>query len=64
MFEILLTGISTILVIDVVSLVLNKIKSNQAKYQTSTDEFEVRLDPIIGVIFLISASNPFNFSNS
>ena len=56
MFEILLTGISTILVIDVVSLVLNKLKTNQAKHQTSIDEFEVRLDPIIGVICLISAA--------
>ena len=56
MLEILLSGITTILVIDVVSLILNKLKTNKAKYQKSTDEFEVRLDPIIGVLFIISAS--------
>ena len=56
MFEILLTGISTLLVIDIVGLVITKLKSNQSKYQASTEEFEIRLDPTEGIVFLIATT--------
>ena len=54
MFEILFSGLITILVIDIVTIVINKLKANKAKYTKSIDEFEVRLDSIVGVVFLIS----------
>ena len=55
MIEIVLTGISSLLVIDIVSFVINKLKANKAKNKKSTDEFEVRLDSIGPIIFIISS---------
>ena len=50
MLDIILDGIVVLVIIDVVSVIMNKVKTNQAKHQKSLDDFEVRLDSIFSII--------------
>ena len=55
MIDLFFTGFSLFITLEVVGLILNKLKSKQLEYQESLDNFEVRLDNGISILFLISA---------